>query len=51
MRGIQEITIMEEAVMEINLIVEDRVGHLKDRIEAGETIEVTVTASLGKVLE
>ena len=50
-RGIQEITIMEEAAMEINLIVEDRVGHLKDRIEAVEIIEVRVTLGLGQVLE
>ena len=50
-RGIQEITIMEEAVMKINLIVEDGVGHLKDRIEAGEIIEVRVTVGLGQVLE
>ena len=46
-RDIQEITIMEEAVTEINLIVEDGVGHLKDRIEAGEMIEVRVTVVLG----
>ena len=50
-RGIQEITIKEEVVMEINLIVEDRVGHLKDRTEAGEIIEVRVTVGLGQVLE
>ena len=50
-RGIQEITITEEAVMEINLIAEDGLGHLKDRIEAGEIIEVQVTVGLGQVLE
>ena len=50
-RGIQEITIMEETVTEINLIVEDGVGHLKDRIEVGEIIEVQVTIGLGQVLE
>ena len=50
-RGIQEITIMEEAVTEINLIVEDGVGHLRDTIEAGEIIEVSVTEGLGQVLE
>ena len=50
-RCIQEITITEETVTEINLIVEDRVGHLKDRIEAGEIIEVRVTVGLGQVLE
>ena len=36
--------------MVINLIVEDRVGHLKDRIEE-EIIEVRVTVGLGQVLE
>ena len=50
-RGIQEITITEEAVTEINLIVEDGVGHLKVRIEVGEIIEVRVTVGLGQVLE
>ena len=50
-RGIQEITIMEETVMEINLIVEDGVVHLKDRIEAGDIIEVIVSVGLGQVLE
>ena len=50
-RGVQEITIMEEAVIEINLIVEDEVGHLKERKEAGEIIEVRVTVGLGQVLE
>ena len=42
---------MEEAVTEINLIVEDGVGHLKDRIEVGEIIEARVTVGLGQVLE
>ena len=37
--------------MEINLIVGNGVGHLKDRIEVGEIIEVKVTAGLGQVLE
>ena len=37
--------------MQINLIVGDRVGHLKDRIEVGEIIEVRVTVCLGQVLE
>ena len=36
---------------EINLIAEDRVGHVKDRIEVGEIIEVRVTGGLGQVLE
>ena len=42
---------MEEVVMEINLIAEDGVGPLKDRIEVGEMIEVRVTVGLGQVLE
>ena len=50
-RGIQEITIMEETVMKIKIIVEDGVGHLKERIEVGEIIEVWVTVGLGQVLE
>ena len=50
-RGIEEIIIMAEVVMEINLITEDRVGHLKDRIEVGEMTKVRVTVGLGQVLE
>ena len=50
-KGIEGRTIMEEAVTEINLIVEDKVGHLKDRIEVGEMTEVRVTVGLGQVLE
>ena len=50
-RGIEEILITAEAVTEINLIAEDRVGHLKDRIEVGEMTEVRVTAGLGQILE
>ena len=50
-RGIEEIIITTEAVTEINLIAEDGVGHLKDRIEVGEMTEVRVTAGLDQVLE
>ena len=50
-RGIEEIIIMAEGVMEIILIAEDRVGHLKDRIEIGEMTEARVTVCLGQVLE
>ena len=50
-KGIEEITIMVEVVMEINLIVEDGVGHLKGRTEVGEIIEVRATVGLGQVLE
>ena len=42
---------MEEADTEINLIAEDRVGHVKDRIEVGEIIEARITVGLGQVLE
>ena len=50
-RGIEEILITAEVVTEINLIAEDGVGHLKDRIEVGEMTEVRVTIGLGQVLE
>ena len=50
-RGIEDITVTEEAVTEINLTVEDRVGHLKGRVEVGEMTEVRVTVGLGQVLE
>ena len=32
-KGMEDITIMEEIVMEIKLIIEEGVGHLKDRPE------------------
>ena len=32
-KGMEDITIMEEVVMEIKLTIEEGVGHLKDRIE------------------
>ena len=37
--------------MEINFIAEDRVGHVKERIEEKEIIEARVTVGLGHVLE
>ena len=37
--------------MEINFIAADGVGHVKDRIEVGEIIEVRVTVGLGQILE
>ena len=49
-KGMEDITIMEEVVMEIKLIIEEGVGHLKDRIEVGEMTEVGVTVGLGQVL-
>ena len=49
-KGMEDIAIMEEVVIEIKLIIEEEVGHLKDRIEVGEMTEVRVTAGLGQVL-
>ena len=49
-KGMEEITIMEEAVTEIKLITEEGVGHLKDRIEVGEMTEEGVTVDRGQVL-
>ena len=43
-KAMEDITIMEEVVMEIKLIIEEGVGHLKDRIEVGEMTEVGVTS-------
>ena len=37
--------------MEINLIIEEGVGHLKDRIEVGKMTEVRVIVKLSQVLE
>ena len=48
--GMEDITIMEEVVMEIKLIIEEGVGHLKDRLEIGKMTEVGVTVGLGQVL-
>ena len=49
-KGMEDITITEEMVTEIKLIIEEGVGHLKDRIEVGEMTEVGVTIGLGQVL-
>ena len=49
-KGMEDMAIMEEVVTEIKLIIEEGVGHLKDRIEVGEMTEVRVTAGLGQVL-
>ena len=38
-KGIEDITIMEEVVTKIKLIIVEGVGHLKDRIEVGEMTE------------
>ena len=48
--GIIMITI-EEVAIEIKIIIEIGVGHLKDRAEIGEMTEAQVTAGLGQVLE
>ena len=34
-KGMEDITITEEVVMEIKLIIEEGVGYLKERIEVG----------------
>ena len=49
-KGMEDMAIMKEVVTEIKLIIEEGVGHLKDRIEVGEMTEVRVTAGLGQVL-
>ena len=49
-KGMEDTTIMEEVVIEIKLIIEEGVGHLKDRTEVGEMKEVRVTVGLGQVL-
>ena len=49
-KGMEDMAIMEEVVTEIKLIIEEGVGHLKDRIEVGEMKEVRVTAGLSQVL-
>ena len=41
---------MEEVVTEIKPIIEEGVGHLKDRKEVGEITEVRVTVGPGQVL-
>ena len=49
-KSMEDITIMEEVVTEIKLIIEEGVGHLKDRIEVGEMIEVGVRVGLSQAL-
>ena len=49
-KGMEDMAITEEVVTEIKLIIEEGVGHLKDRIEVGEMREVRVTAGLGQAL-
>ena len=49
-KGMEDMVIMKEVVTEIKLIIEEGVGHLKDRIEVGEMTEVGVTTGLGQVL-
>ena len=45
------IIIIEEVVIGIKIMIEKGVGHLKDRIERGETTKVQVIVGLGQVLE
>ena len=49
-KGMKDMAITEEVVIEIKLIIEEGVGYLKDRIEVGEMTEVKVTVDLGHVL-
>ena len=49
-KGMEGTAIMEEVVIEIKLIIEEGVCHLRDRIEVGEMTEVRVTVGLGQVL-
>ena len=46
----EDMAITEEVVTEIKLIIEERVGHLKDKTEVRKMTEVKVTAGLGQVL-
>ena len=39
-RGLQETIVIEGMIIEIDLMTEIGVGHLKDRIEVGEMTEV-----------
>ena len=50
-KGMEDIIITKEVVIEIILIIEEVVGHLKDRMEVGEMTEVRVTVGLGQILE
>ena len=43
-------TIMGEEAIEIRTIIEEGVGHLKDKIEVEDVTEVQVTIGLGQVL-
>ena len=47
----EDITIMEEVVMEIKFVIEEGEGHLKDRIEVGGMTEVGATVGLNQLLE
>ena len=49
-KGMEEITIMEEVVIGISSIVGIGVDHLRDKVEIGEMTEVRVTAGLDQVL-
>ena len=48
--GMEDITITEEVVTEITFIIEEGVGHLKDRIEVGEMPKVEATLGLDQIL-
>ena len=49
-KGMEEITVMEEVVIEISSVIGIGVDHLRDKVEIGEMTEVRVTAGLDQVL-
>ena len=49
-KGMEEITVMEEVVIGISSIIEIGVGHLRDKVEIGQMTEVRVTAGLDQIL-
>ena len=49
-KGMEEISIMEEVVIGISSIIKIGVGHLRDKVEIGEMTEVRVTVGLDWVL-
>ena len=49
-KGMENTTIAEVVAIEIKLIIEAGVGHLRDKIEIGGMTEVRVIVGLGQVL-
>ena len=50
-KGMEDPTITEQEGIEIKIIIEEGVGHLKDRTEVEDMTEAQVTIGLGQVLE